>query len=379
MSAGERRGSDHPLRIRFRIPPPPRLHPIAVYLLAVLLPLGVLALEEAVRPWLEPIPFVLYFLVVGIVASLGGWRSGLLAATLSSACGWLFLAHSSSHTRAAGAAVGAAVFLPVATVITAFGALVREGFRERESANRELAAALRAREGFISTASHELKTPLTSLALVTQRLAQLEGASASPDATRTRLVQSSLRQVSRLVILVNNLLDLSRIDAGRMHLELRDVDLAEVVREVAERFQGELAQAGAALSVDADGPVVGRWDPLRLEQILTNLVSNAVKYGAGSPVAVHVRREGTAAVLVVADRGIGIAPEDRERIFERFERGARGRAAGGFGIGLWIVREIVRALDGRVEVESPPGEGSRFTVTLPVAGPAEGRAAPPPG
>ncbi|HUL59101.1 MAG TPA: HAMP domain-containing sensor histidine kinase [Anaeromyxobacteraceae bacterium] len=369
------RRSTRPILPRFKIPPPPRLPPAAVVLLTLLLPPAGLAVEEVLRPWIETVPFVLFFLVVAVTSSIGGRVAGVVSALLCAVCGWWFISKSPIEARAAGALVGAAVFLPVGVVVAGFGAMVGEGFREREIATALLAEAVRSRDEFISAASHELKTPLTALSLVVQQLARIEGQSiAAPDPALERLHASVRRQTSRLTTLVNNLLDVSRITSGRMHLELEEVDLAEVAREVAERFDGELAQAGSVLSLEAEAGVVGRWDRMRLDQVLTNLLSNAVKYGLGRPVRISVARAGSSAVISVADMGIGIAPEDRVRIFDRFERGPHGNAPGGFGVGLWIVREVVTALGGGVTVESAPGRGTTFTVTLPIGGPG---AAPP--
>jgi len=177
------------------------------------------------------------------------------------------------------------------------------------------------------------------------------------------------RQSAQLTRLVENLLDVSRITSGRLHLDLKQVDLAVVVREVAERFESELRDTGVVLTADAPGPVVGKWDPVRLDQIVTNLLSNALKYGEGQPIDVTVRSNGTDATLVVADRGTGMSAEEQARVFGRFERGESATGKGGFGLGLWILREIVVALSGKVNVESAPGQGATFTVTLPLAGP----------
>jgi two-component system OmpR family sensor kinase len=354
----------------FRIPPPPRLRRTLTYPIATLLPLLALLVERGLRSWVEPIPFVLFFFVVSLAASLGGWGPGFLSVALSSLCGWHFLATSPVPDRAAGALVGALVFAPVASVIAAFGALVRTGFLERENAAAELREAVRVRDDFISVASHELKTPLTALSLVIQRLARrATDARGGGDEDLPRLIDSAHRQTSRLNALVNNLLDVSRIRSGRMHLDLAEVDLVGVVRDGVEHFAGDSARSGPLLSLHAEGPLVGRWDRVRIEQVLTNLLMNAVKYGAGSPITVTIRRDGETAVLTVSDNGIGIPLEDHDRIFERFARGPHGGAPGGFGIGLWIVREIASALGGTVRVTSAPGEGAAFTVVLPLAGP----------
>ncbi len=351
--------------MHFRIPPPPRLPAALNYVLAVLLPAGALLVQVGLRAWTEPIPFVLFFLVVSLVSSVGGWGPGLISVGLSSACGYYFLTAYAGH--AARALTASLVFLPVALMIAALGAVVRSGFREREAAAVDLAGAVRLRDEFISTASHELKTPLTSLSLVVQHMMRADPHEIGP-ATLRRL-GTVLRQTTRLTSLVDNLLDVSRITSGHTHLDLEEVDLGDVVRDVADRFQGEMDNAGATLSVDVDGPVIGRWDSLRLEQVLTNLLSNAVKYGEGRPIAISARRRDATALVTISDQGMGIAPDDQLRIFERFERGEHSSAPSGFGIGLWIVREIVTALGGTVTVLSAPRQGSTFTVALPVSGP----------
>jgi signal transduction histidine kinase len=176
----------------------------------------------------------------------------------------------------------------------------------------------------------------------------------------------SIKQTRRLGRLVDSLLDASRISAGRLQLQLEAFDLGELAREVTERLEGEASRAGCALSVEL-APAAGTWDRLRLEQVLVNLLTNALKYAAGRPVHVQVRvAAGERVQLSVRDHGIGIAGEDVERIFGMFERAVPIRHYGGLGLGLSIVRQIVEAHGGRVEVESAPHEGSTFTVSLPL-------------
>ena len=236
---------------------------------------------------------------------------------------------------------------------------------------REAREAVRARDEFLSIASHELKTPLTTLQLQIQGVARKLKSFPEESAVQglAARVGTSERQVERLTALINNLLDISRITAGRLELDLEPVDLAAVAREAAARFRDDLARAGCVLELHADGECPGEWDRLRLEQVVMNLLSNAAKYGAGRPIAIVVDGGEATARFSIRDHGIGIPAEHQGRIFERFERAVSDRHYGGLGLGLWIVRQIVDAFGGTIEVESKTGEGSTFTVLLPRAVP----------
>jgi PAS domain S-box-containing protein len=236
----------------------------------------------------------------------------------------------------------------------------------------EARRAVRARDDFLSIASHELRTPLTSLQLATQSIVrqvkrrQTEGeASQLPIEWVKERIDGVLDLVSQLSALIDNLLDISRLSTGRLELATEQLDLAELVREVVQRHAEQLASHGCQVSVDAPGPAPGSWDRLRLAQVLTNLLSNAGKYGRGKPVAVTLSQDAGAARVTVRDNGIGIAPADRQRIFERFERAVSSSQYSGFGLGLWIVSEIVKAMGGSITVDSALGAGASFTVTLP--------------
>ncbi|HSD20518.1 MAG TPA: GAF domain-containing sensor histidine kinase [Anaeromyxobacter sp.] len=227
-------------------------------------------------------------------------------------------------------------------------------------------AAARAREEFLQVASHELRGPLGTLRLGVQLLLRDHhaGASKSPE-PRLRMIE---RQADRLVRLADALLDVSRITSGRLSLAREDVDLAALVREAVARYAEEASDAGCALTCDAPGPVRSALDASRIDQVLSNLVSNALKYGHGRPVHVALTAANGVARLRVEDRGIGIDPADQARIFGRFERAVSGRHYAGLGLGLWIVHQIVAGHGGRIEVTSAPGEGSTFIVELPLSG-----------
>ncbi len=246
---------------------------------------------------------------------------------------------------------------------------------ERARLYREAQAALQLRDDFLSVASHELTTPLTPLLLKLQQLRREAEGTAPGQQPRARALQGLgvvAAQVRRLSTLTHNLLDVSRVSEGRLRLECAPVDLAEVVREVCGELAPQAARAGAALQVHAPSSVPGHWDRLRLEQVVTNLVSNALKYGAGKPVRVALRTEGEgesgSAVLQVEDEGIGIAPEQLQHIFEKFQRAVTDTRYSGLGLGLYIVRQIVQAHGGRIDVASTPGVGTTFTVRLPRTG-----------
>ena len=234
-----------------------------------------------------------------------------------------------------------------------------------QQARADAENAVRLRDEFLAIASHELRTPLTPLRLQLQvMLRQLRKGESGPGELEAA-AESALRQTERLGMLVNDLLEVSRISMGRLTLNVETMDLADAAREVLERHESEARSAGCQVSLRAES-VVGRWDRLRVDEVLTNLIVNAIKYGAGKPVDVAVARVDGMARLVVHDQGIGISSEDQRRIFDRFERAVPVRSYGGIGLGLYIAKQIVAAHGGSIGLRSAPGEGSTFTVELPV-------------
>lgn len=232
---------------------------------------------------------------------------------------------------------------------------------------REAREAIGARDDFLSIASHELKTPVTTLQLQVQSLLKRAEAESAPgrDSTAVERLAAAERQVGRLTRLINELLDISRITGRGLELELEEVDLADVVRDVVARHDEELSRSRCAVALALEPCPQGRWDRSRVEQIVANLLSNAIKYGAGRPIEIGVAGDALATRLTVRDHGIGIAPEHQARIFQRFERAVSKSDYGGFGLGLWIVRQIVDAHAGVIRVASEPGRGSTFIVELP--------------
>jgi len=232
----------------------------------------------------------------------------------------------------------------------------------------EAQAAIAARDEFLSIASHELRTPLTALRLALEnmrRVSTREALLELPAAHVERVLGTAERQGHRLEKLVAALLDVSRIHMGRLELDVDAVELGAAVAEAIAGVEEEAAQNGSTISVQGT-PVHGEWDRLRVSQVATNLVANAVKYGAGKPVEVRYGPAGDHAILMVRDHGIGIDPSDQLHIFERFERAVSSRNYGGLGLGLFIVKRIVEAHGGTISVESRPGEGATFRVELPL-------------
>jgi signal transduction histidine kinase/CheY-like chemotaxis protein len=230
----------------------------------------------------------------------------------------------------------------------------------------EARRAVSLREEFVAIASHELRTPLTTLTLQLDMLGSLLDTAPEPLREPLRERHAKLgKQTRRLEQLINDLLDVAKSNTDRLTLYRERVDLHQLACQVTRRLTAIASTAGCAVEVRAAGPVVGDWDPRRLEQLVTNLLSNALKYGKGKRVEIDCSTSQGAAVLSVRDHGIGIAPADAERIFERFERAVSARQFGGLGLGLHIARSIVLAHGGSIGVTSESGQGSTFLVKLP--------------
>jgi signal transduction histidine kinase len=235
---------------------------------------------------------------------------------------------------------------------------------------RKLEHAVRMRDDFMSMVSHELRTPLNTLYLETQ-LRQLhvsKGRLESFAADRLpAMIERDQRQIRNMVRLIDDMLDVTRMRRDALSIQPQPVDLAALARTVVEGLRPQAEAAGSEIALEAPGELRGVWDEFRIEQVLTNLLTNALRYGRGKPVEMMLSQAGGIARITVRDQGIGIAPEDQERIFEQFERTDDSRKhASGLGLGLYITRKIVGLHHGRIEVESTPGQGALFKVELPV-------------
>ncbi|HVY39432.1 MAG TPA: MASE1 domain-containing protein [Polyangia bacterium] len=237
----------------------------------------------------------------------------------------------------------------------------------------ERRAAIGARDEFISIASHELKTPLTALKLrlgsaerAARRLSQADAINPQVDKV-LRSVVAAGATADRLDALVDDLLDVSRLSAGRLALRLESFDAGGLLADVAGRAREQAAEVGSTIDLLVAGPIVGAWDRSRLEQVVTNLLSNAIKYGMGKPIRLGAEALGDRVRIWVEDAGPGIARADQQRIFQAFERLANAQRVGGLGLGLYIGQQIAAAHGGALAVESEPGHGARFTLELPRA------------
>ncbi len=238
------------------------------------------------------------------------------------------------------------------------------------AAERLAQRALQTRDEFLSIASHDIRGLLQALRLTLDvQLMRAQDRNFEPTAM-VGTIKRSVADVQLMTRLVEDLLDRGQLEAGKMILHREEIDLVAVARESVERSAVEAAAAGSKIEVEGPEPVIGRFDRTRVGQVIGNLLSNALKYGAGKPVRISVRRSGSAARIEVSDQGPGIPEGEQGHVFERFERGAqRADRAGSYGLGLWIVRELVRLHGGTVEVGEAKGGGARFVVTLPFVPP----------
>lgn len=233
--------------------------------------------------------------------------------------------------------------------------------------NATLRAAVHARDNFISVAAHELRNPMTPLlgqiSLLRKNARGLDGALPPNIAQGIERLDLIVR---RYVRRTTTLLDVSRLTSGNFHLELAPINVTTVVSEIAADFVAYAAMAGSTLLVTINENIIGIFDQIALEEIAENLMSNAIKYGSGHPILVTLNSSAGELCFQVTDHGLGISMRDQARIFDQFERVVADPTTTGFGLGLWVVGQLVVAMRGRIDIESQPGMGSTFSVRLPL-------------
>lgn len=247
---------------------------------------------------------------------------------------------------------------------------LEEKIRKQKETEIVLQKALESRDEFLSICSHELKTPLTSLKMQLQivdriRHKQGDDVAFSPERMDKFLVQAD-RSIDRIVHLVNDMLDISRVATGRLSLNLEKVNLTELTKEVLERLAPLMEMSNCPVKFTADNDYYSEADKFRIEQVITNLLTNAAKYAPEKPVNVIITEKDKKVLIAVQDHGEGISETDQKRIFERFERAVSHHTVSGLGLGLYISKEIIDMHFGTLDVESKMGSGSKFTIGLPL-------------
>ncbi|MFF7110405.1 hybrid sensor histidine kinase/response regulator [Pseudomonas sichuanensis] len=236
-------------------------------------------------------------------------------------------------------------------------------------ARGELERAVRMRDDFMSIVSHEVRTPLNGLILETQlrrmHLSRGNLAAFSEDKLKA-MVERDERQINSLIRLVEDMLDVSRIRTGKLSIRPKAFDLGQLVQGLVQNFSAQAGALETHIELQRCQTLHGEWDEFRIEQVLANLLSNALRYGERKPVQVRLFEDGAMACVQVQDSGIGISAQNQQRIFQQFERVAAQQASGGLGLGLYISEQIVLAHGGRIQVDSSEGSGATFSVYLPL-------------
>ncbi len=238
-------------------------------------------------------------------------------------------------------------------------------------AYEEARKAIKVRDDFLMIASHELKTPITSLKMNLQMMRRginvEQGMPPKPEAL-AKSIDTSINQVNRLVKLIEDMMDVTRMEIGNLRFERSSINLKSLVQEVLDRFTNELSFAKCSIETNLHAEIIGNWDKTRIDQVVVNLISNAIKYAAGSKITVEASKNETHAFLSVRDNGPGIPKEKIPAVFQRYERANHDRNVVGLGLGLFICRQIIEAHGGTIRVQSEEKKGAAFLIELPLSG-----------
>jgi signal transduction histidine kinase len=361
LTAGSLRGAD-PKRVRDMM--------LALAVLSSALCTALAALTGGIASSLFHVMLALPVVVALVIQDQPGATVASGVTLLGGGVGILIASGANLHAISQWGGQAVVFTLVAAYASASYGKLhAREASLRRAGAEavaraRASEAAIAARDEFLAIAAHELRTPLTSLLLQIEAMERSLTTGSGPVSDRVGIVGLG-RQARRLSGLIDGMLDVTRLTAGRLELVFERVDLAVLVRDVAQRFRADAVASKCTMQVDLPEPLVGTWDEARLDQVLTNLLGNAVKYGAGGGIEIEGRGDAAAVRITVRDHGIGISAADQQRIFQRFERASGQRQHPGLGLGLWISSELCKAMGGQISVASALGAGAAFTVTLP--------------
>lgn len=361
---------------------------IPSYALAVLTVLGAFFLQQFLGPIIGPQAYFLLFLPAIVGSTLyGSFKPGFVATALSAILiSIFFLPYNSTLTPALlSSLIQLCVFIIEGLLVSYLIAYLKQQdvldqFRTKEKSQELMIENLqkryqlakeevKARDEFLSIASHELKTPLTSMLLQLQAaLHNIRNVSLANFSVERllKMLESTEQQTTRLSKMINDLLNVSLITTKKLDLEFEEVDLAKVTKDVADSFSERLQREGYTMTLDIQASIIGQWDKVRIEQAVTNLISNAIKYGDKKPIEIRVANSNGTGKIMVRDQGIGIPTEQKERIFTLFERAAPTSKYQGLGVGLFITNQIVKAHQGKIHVESRKNEGSTFIIELPL-------------
>lgn len=361
------------------------------YLIAIVIPLLILGLLSIpVFSFAKVSLTLLFFAGVVLSAANGGYKSGLISTLLSSILISIFFTppYGIPTFLTITGALKFILFLIEGTFLSVIIDIVgkrteiglykikikelRVRIEELEHENHSLRQEIRSRDEFLSIASHELKTPLTSMLLQTQHaLHSIKNVSMAHFSIENllKMLETVESQTKRLSRMINDLLNISLITTGNMNLEYEAVHLNALVGNVIEEFGNRLKRDNIQVTFHEEDIIEGTWDRLRVEQAVTNLLSNAIRYGENKPIEITIKKYYSNARIIISDTGIGMSKATQKKIFDLFERGVSQDTYKGLGVGLFITRQIVNAHHGSLTVESKENHGSTFIIDLPIEPP----------